>query len=139
MPIPGALRRLVAERAQHRCEYCGLAQAGQEAVFHVDHVRPLAAGGSTDERNLAFACVSCSLRKGARQRARDPETGRDDRLFDPRHDTWRDHFRWDGVRIAGITSVGRATIAALALNRSLILSIREEESLRGRHPPPAHV
>ena len=139
MTVAGALRRLVVERAQHRCEYCGLAQAGQEAVFHVDHVRPLAAGGSTDERNLALACVSCSLRKGARQSARDPENGRGERLFDPRRDIWRDHFRWEGVRIAGITSVGRATIAALDLNRPLILSIREEELLRGRHPQPDHV
>lgn len=139
MTVVAALRRVVVDRARDRCEYCGLAQAGQEAVFHVDHVRPVAAGGSTDEPNLALACVSCSLRKGARQSARDPESGRTEPFFNPRRDGWRDHFRWEGVRIVGITSIGRATIAALDLNRPLILSIREEESLRGRHPPPDHV
>ncbi|TLY77107.1 MAG: HNH endonuclease, partial [Gammaproteobacteria bacterium] len=36
MTVPGYLRRLVIERAQGRCEYCGLAQAGQEAAFHID-------------------------------------------------------------------------------------------------------
>jgi hypothetical protein len=86
-------------------------------VFHVDHVTPIAAGGSTDERNLALSCVSCSLRKAARESARDPESGRDNRLFDPRHDGWLDHFRPEGMEIAGITAVGRATIAALDLNR----------------------
>lgn len=46
-----------------------------------------------------------------------------------------DHFRWDGERIVALTAMGRATEAALALNRPLILSIRHEESVRGRHPP----
>ena len=31
--IPAGLRRLVAFRAGGRCEYCGLAQEGQEATF----------------------------------------------------------------------------------------------------------
>jgi 5-methylcytosine-specific restriction endonuclease McrA len=67
--IPGALRNLVIERAGSRCEYCGLSQRGQAATFHIDHVIPLAAGGPTTPENLALACVSCSLRKAARQAA----------------------------------------------------------------------
>ena len=59
--IPVGLRRFVAERAQHRCEYCGLAQEGQEATFHIDHIVPRKTGGQTIEENLALACVSCSL------------------------------------------------------------------------------
>ena len=66
MPVPAQLRRVVSERAAGRCEYCGLAQAGQEAAFHLDHVVPAVAGGTSDAENLALACVSCSLRKGAR-------------------------------------------------------------------------
>ncbi len=65
--IPDRLRQLVIERANNRCEYCGLAQVGQAATFHVDHVIPIAAGGETVEENLALACVSCSLRKGAKR------------------------------------------------------------------------
>ena len=38
MQIPARLRRLVAERARARYEYCGLAQVGEEATFHIDHV-----------------------------------------------------------------------------------------------------
>lgn len=73
--IPAALRRLVVQRADRRCEYCGISQAGQVATFHVDHIVPVMAGGETTAENLALACVSCSLRKGARQELVDVETG----------------------------------------------------------------
>ncbi len=133
--IPAHLQRLVAERAGQRCEYCGLSQEGQEARFHVDHVVPVVRGGATVEENLALACVSCSLRKAARQHAVDPQTGTVAALFDPRVQSWGGHFRWDGVRVQGLSPTGRATVAALKMNRPLILAIRREEALRGRHPP----
>jgi len=38
--VPARLRRLVVRRAANRCEYCQLAQVGQEATFHVDHIIP---------------------------------------------------------------------------------------------------
>jgi hypothetical protein len=132
--ISAALRALVAERAQNRCEYCGLSQSGQEATFHVDHVAPRAAGGRTSEGNLALACVGCSLRKSARQRAADPATCADAPLFNPRSDSWSEHFRWDGARVDGLSPTGRATAAALAMNRPLMVAIREEEAMLGRHP-----
>ena len=132
--ITAALRSLVAERAENRCEYCRLSQVGQEATFHIDHVVPRTAGGPTDEDNLALACVGCSLRKGARRRAIDPQTGADVVLFNPRRDSWSEHFRWDGVRLDGRSPTGRATAAALAMNRPLMVAIREEEVLLGRHP-----
>lgn len=136
MTIPAHLRRQVAERAAGRCEYCGLSQAGQEAQFHVDHIHPATAGGLTTLENLALACVSCSLRKGARKEVADPQTGKRVRLFHPRRDLWRDHFRWDELKVIGLTPTGRATVAALHLNRPLALAIREEEAHRHRHPPP---
>ena len=139
MDIPAQLRRQVVDRAEGRCEYCGLSQIGQEATFHVDHVMPRAAGGPTTLENLALACVSCSLRKGARQTATDGETGLDVALFNPRRDSWRLHFRWKGVELVGITPNARATVAALQCNRPLALAIRQEEALRGRHPPPGHM
>ena len=138
MNVPLWLRREVTHRAGHRCEYCGLAQAGQEAAFHTDHIRPVAKGGLTLLENLALACVSCSLRKGARTHGRDPLTGAGVALFHPRLDQWRDHFQWKGCRVVGITARGRATVLALKLNRTLLQAIRAEEILRSRHPPPQH-
>ncbi|MBS1808741.1 MAG: HNH endonuclease [Acidobacteria bacterium] len=131
---PAFLRKLVIRRAKNRCEYCGLSQAGQEATFHIDHILPLASGGKTTADNLALACVSCSLRKSARERAADPQTGKEVALFHPRRDQWAAHFRWEGVQLLGLTATGRATIAILELNRTLILAIREEEIILGRHP-----
>lgn len=133
--VSPALRAAVARRAENRCEYCQLSQVGQEAAFHVDHVIPRVAGGPSHEDNLAFACVSCSLRKWAKQTGTDPDSGLSTPLFNPRTQVWAEHFRWDGPRIAPLTSTGRATVAALALNRPLILAIRMEEMLRSRHPP----
>jgi hypothetical protein len=133
--IPAHLQRLVAQRAGGRCEYCGLSQEGQEARFHVDHAVPVTRGGTTIEENLALACVSCSLRKAAKQHALDPKTGAQAILFNPRIHSWAEHFRWDGVHILGLTPIGRATVEALKMNRPLILAIRREEMLRSRHPP----
>lgn len=133
--IPAALRAQVLLRAGGRCEYCGLSQAGQEAAFHIDHVTPRAASGPTVLANLALACVSCSLRKGAKETALDPESGREVAIFNPRTQVWPDHFRWQGEFVVPRTPTGSATLAALSLNRPIIVEIRREEKLRGRHPP----
>jgi hypothetical protein len=133
-PITRRLRASVLNRAGNRCEYCQLSQQGQEATFHIDHVIPRTAGGPTTHDNLALACVGCSLRKGARQHAADPETAVETPLFNPRTDSWQEHFRWNTSILQGTTPTGRATVVALALNRPLLLAIREEESFLGRHP-----
>lgn len=133
--IPISLDRRVRERARNRCEYCGIAQTGQEATFHVDHVQPRADGGATRYENLALACVSCSLRKGARTKAADPETGDWAPLYSPRRGEWQGHFRvTDACVIVGLTATGRATVEALQLNRLLAVAIRREERGRGRYP-----
>ncbi|PSB21189.1 HNH endonuclease [Phormidesmis priestleyi ULC007] len=134
--IPTALRRSVVQEASNRCEYCRLSQAGQEATFHIDHIVPVVADGKTTADNLALACVSCSLHKSARQMAKDPVTGEPAHLFNPRQQIWKEHFQWDNVRVVGLTPTGRATVEALLMNRPIILSIRAEEELLGRLPPP---
>ena len=133
--IPAKLAEFVRQRANHRCEYCGLSQTGQEATFHVDHVLPRASEGPTTAENLALACVSCSLRKGACQSVSDVDSGVEVYLFHPRRQNWADHFRWNGEWIEPLTPTGRVTIVRLAMNRPLAMSIRQEEALRGRHPP----
>ena len=133
--ISPSLHAEVVLRAGNRCEYCQLSQLGQEATFHIDHVVPRTAGGPTTADNLALACVSCSLRKWAKQTATDPDTGEEVRLFNPRTQSWDEYFRWDGVRVVPLTPTGRATVTALAMNRPLIIAIRQEETVRGRHPP----
>ena len=100
--IPNSLEALVRERAQGLCEFCRLPQSSQEATFHTDHIQPYTAGGPTVAENLALACVTCSLRKAARTKARDPRSGQMVPLFHPRRDRWIDHFRWTrGWRVVG--------------------------------------
>ncbi len=134
--IPSSLRQLVIQRAGNRCEYCGISQVGQVATFHIDHIVPSSAGGATIADNLALACVSCSLRKGARQKIEDPLTGQEASVFHPRQQQWKEHFSWDDVQVVGLTAIGRATVSALDLNRPTMVAIRAEEKLLGRHPPP---
>jgi hypothetical protein len=112
MTIPAALCRLAIQRSNDRCEYCKIAQAGQVATFHINRIVPVVANGETTAENLALACVSCSLRKGVRQEIEDAQTGIKVLFFNPRQQSWQEHFGCDGVQIIGLTRVGRATKAA---------------------------
>jgi hypothetical protein len=70
--------------------------------------------------------------------ARDPLTMVETPLFNPRSDRWSDHFRWtaDGLRIVGLTTVGRATVAGLHLdNDPDAIVVRGYWVLAGWHPP----
>jgi len=127
--IPVRLARKVRERANDCCEYCHLSQEWQEATFHIDHVTPKAAGGKTALNNLALACVTCSLRKGARVTAREPRSGKPVKLFNPRLDQWDAHFQLtSSFRLRGLTSRARVTIKALGMNRVAVVAIRRELS-----------
>ena len=48
---------------------------------------------------------------------------------------WAEHFEWQSEVVLPLTPTGRATVAALAMNPSQIVAIRQEELVRGRHPP----
>ena len=134
--IPVDLVRQVRSRAHEICEYCLLPQQSQEATFHIDHIVPRQAGGLTEASNLALACVTCSLRKAAKSQGRDPLTGLSAQLFDPRRQTWLEHYRLnDEFLFEGLTSTGRATIETLGMNRATIVSIRKELNFLGRFPP----
>ena len=124
--IAAALMKLVRQRARQVCEYCHLPQRSQEAAFHVDHIQPRSSQGPTSAENLALACVTCSLREAARTHGRDPVSRELVPLFHPRQDRWADHFRWSGTcRLIGRTPTGRATIAALGMNRPAVVAIRK--------------
>lgn len=128
--------RRVTARAENRCEYCRMHQSLQGATFHIEHIVPQAAGGSDSADNLALACPSCNLGKSDRVRVPDPATQQESALFNPRTDRWSDHFGWDeDWRIVGLTSTGRATVAALNLNHPRRLRIREAEEWFDLFPP----
>ena len=43
-----------------RCAYC---RTALKEKYHVDHILPLARGGTNDRSNLQLTCVDCNLRK----------------------------------------------------------------------------
>ena len=57
-----SLRRLIRDRDGERCAYCGTT----EAQFHIDHIHPVAKGGTNDPSNLTIACAPCNMSKGER-------------------------------------------------------------------------
>lgn len=122
--MDAATEQAVRARADNRCEYCRLPQAGSRLTFWIDHIVARQHAGSDDLENLALACGVCNRRKGPNLGGVDPVTRQRAWLFNPRTDVWQQHFEWREVRIAGTTSVGRATVAVLAMNHPVQLVVR---------------
>ena len=135
--IPNVLRQRVAAQARHRCGYCLTSEAIVGTPMEIDHIIPQSLGGPTEEENLWLACSLCNDHKSDRIAALDPLTGIIVRLFDPRHQVWREHFAWtaEGDRLVGVTLTGRATIAALHLNRPSLVKARQAWVSVGWHLP----
>ena len=105
--------------------------------MEIDHTVPESLGGLTEEDNLWLACALCNQHKGNRIAEPDPLTGGHVPLFDPRRQHWHERFSWSDEQshIVARTSVGRATLAALDLNRSVLVSARKAWMAVGWHPP----
>ncbi|OGO39931.1 MAG: HNH endonuclease [Chloroflexi bacterium RBG_16_57_9] len=136
--IPARVERRVRAVARHRCGYCLSPQHLIMARLEIEHIIPLAKGGSDDVSNLWLACPICNRHKSDKINAIDPETGHTVSIFNPRTQNWFEHFRWsqDGLRIIGLTPVGRATVTTLHLsNDPDVLEVRSYWVLAGWHPP----
>lgn len=55
----------VMKRDGYRCQLCGK-QAKDGVKLHVDHIKPLAKGGSNAIKNLQTLCAACNLGKGTK-------------------------------------------------------------------------
>ena len=136
--IPEDIQNQIRQRAKFLCEYCHASEKWQYVAFTIEHIIPRVKNGADTLDNLALACFHCNRRKSDRTTATDPLSGAEVPHFNPRQDIWKDHFMWsaDGLFIIGLTPVGRATVAALALNRERVINIRAADIAVGRHPPP---
>lgn len=135
--VSEALRALVAARARDRCEYCLSPARYATHRLSVEHVRPRAKGGASALENLALSCQGCNNHKHDRVEAPDPVHGEPAPLYSPRREHWASHFAWsaDTLLIVGITPTGRATVAALALNRAGVVNLRRLLIAFDEHPP----
>jgi hypothetical protein len=137
--IRAALRREVVRRAGEICEYCLIHQDDALSGCAVDHVVSEKHGGRTELDNLALSCTLCNRGKGTDVASIVPKTGRVVALFNPRADSWSDHFRFsrDVLTIYPRTEVGAATVRLLGFNdfhRQAERALLREE---GRYPPRA--
>ena len=114
--ISAALRRLVEERADRKCEYCMIPAAIAFFAHEIDHVIAEKHGGATDASNLAFTCWRCNRHKGSDLGSFDPQTGAFSFLFNPRTQQWSQHFVFADIRIVGQTPSGRTTVKLLQFN-----------------------
>jgi DNA-directed RNA polymerase subunit RPC12/RpoP len=127
-----AIRRLVRQRADNRCEYCGHRQEWAPVVqFHIDHIVPRKHGGTDQPKNLALACPHCNVARRDNLSGKDPVTGRTVKLFNPRTQSWRDHFELRGAMIVGLTPTGRTTVRVCNMNDDDRLEIRRRLHARG--------
>jgi len=107
-------------------------------AFSVEHIDPRSQEGANTIDNLALACQGCNNHKYTKTYANDPITGQQVPLFHPRRHSWQDHFAWneDFTLIVGVTPTGRATVAALQLNRPGLVNLRRILHAAGEHPSP---
>jgi len=57
------LRFQILQRDSHSCRYCGA--SAPDVELHVDHIKPVAEGGTNAPENLLTACSACNMGKGA--------------------------------------------------------------------------
>jgi hypothetical protein len=117
----------IAQRANHRCEYCKAPEVVFNFPFEVEHIVPLSRQGSNDEANLALACRSCNLRKGHRISGVSSTSNIEVRFFHPRQDRWSEHFQVniESGELLGRTAVGEVTVKYLEVNSPAQVAARQ--------------
>ncbi len=114
MSVPEGTRVLVRQRADYRCEFCGIHETNAGGELTVDHYQPRSQGGGDDPENLIYACGRCNLYKHDYW----PESGDAPRLWNPRLESFSTHFVElpDGT-LESRTPTGVLTLRQLRLNR----------------------
>jgi len=117
----------IAQRANHRCEYCKAPEVVFNFPFEVEHIVPLSRQGSDDDANLALACRSCNLRKGNRISGLASRSNVEARFFHPRKDYWDEHFQInvESGEVVGVTPIGEVTVEYLEMNSSAQVAARQ--------------
>ncbi|HRI59786.1 MAG TPA: HNH endonuclease signature motif containing protein [Saprospiraceae bacterium] len=134
MKITVSLRRIVAQRAGYRCEYCLTSEADSVNSFEVDHIFPLKHGGPTVLENLAYTCIICNRNKGSNLATATYPSRQFTPLYNPRTDAWAEHFGIDNGVIFSKTEIGLATIKVLDLNHVERIIERRLQIESGSYP-----
>lgn len=129
--MTGGLREKVRAAGAGRCEYCQLPETASILPFEIEHIIAEKHGGETVSANLAYACRYCNSYKGPNIAGIDPTTKKIVPLFHPREQRLREHFRWSGETLVGLSASARATIAVLRINDPDFIALRESLKIEG--------
>jgi hypothetical protein len=122
MSIPADLRRIVRERANFACEYCGVSEIDAGGELTIDHVRPRSHGGAHLLDNLVYCCQRCNSYKA------DYFTAQPDvpQLWNPRVEPFAANFLvLDDGTLHPLSSTGAFTLRRLRLNRAQLVAYRQ--------------
>lgn len=128
------LEHSVRQRADARCEYCGLPEGLAELPLILDHIIAKQHRGKSVLDNLSLSCGICNRHKGPNIAGLDPTTEALTSLFHPRNDRWSDHFAWNGARIVPRTDIGRTTEYVLGMNTPQQIERRQSLMDEGAWP-----
>lgn len=64
-PLSKKIRFEVFKRDKFTCQYCG--RMSPDVILEVDHIKPVAEGGTNDVLNLVTSCRDCNRGKGKRK------------------------------------------------------------------------
>lgn len=134
MNIPASLRNLVFKRAQGRCEYCLHPQSASAYRHEPDHIIPVQHEGKTNADNLALACLRCNRYKGPNIGSIDWQTESLVPFFNPRTQSWQNHFQLESAFIRPLTPKGRVTVKILRINNPLRIEERQRLQAVGLYP-----
>ena len=104
---PKGLKRQLMRRQDNTCTYCG--HRRRASSLDIDHVIPVARGGSNDPSNLQVICRPCNQRKGVQTdeefRVRYSRLVPQRRLTPPRRRISQHEFREETKRTTQVDSV----------------------------------
>jgi hypothetical protein len=128
----------IASTFKYACSYCRISSEFVYGTMEIEHIIPLAKGGTNDAINLCLACSRCNAYKHTHTQGLDTETGEMVALFNPRTQRWSEHFAWDNDNpaiIVGITPCGKVTINILKMNLPVSVKFRQWLAASGKYPP----
>ena len=131
------LRQSVHDRADGYCEYCQSRDDLATRRFVIEHIMPVAKGGTNDLENLALSCPGCNGHKYNKTEGLDIIANEMAPIYNARKQNWLEHFTWnhDFTEIVGLTPTGRVTKEALKMNSPRLVKRRAIYQLIDLHPP----
>lgn len=124
MALSKRLRYEILRRDNHTCRYCG--GSAPDVKLTVDHVLPVALGGSDESTNLVAACADCNAGKSS--------SNPDQPLVDQVSD---DAIRWTRAMSLAVQSISKDVDAAKRYRRKVWSAWREWDSDARRLPNDA--